>query len=253
MNCDSVQELLPLYLSGELTGEGLAAVQHHIEACAACTQALSADRQLDDMLRSAMLEHSPDVSAVLQRVHGEMATAASGWKRMLRGRSLRFALLAAMVVLAAVLGVSGFRAHQAQRAMAIAAADDHYSDLVLLRHPDWAHQPQDVARFMLKEFSRQDLLAAITPRDAVFEKVRLCNLGGTQYAHFVFKTGPTETSVFLIPNGQASSRHDSIHLADAGHGLEASGFSSTYMTGVVVGNKGQVQTQEIANSLGGVL
>jgi hypothetical protein len=253
MNCDSVEELLLLYLSGELTGEKLTAVQQHIEACAACTQALSADRRLDDMLRSAMLEHSPDVSAVLQRVHGEMATAASGWKRMLHARSLRFALLAAMVVLAAVLGISSFRAYQAQRATAIAAADDHYSDLVLLRHPDWAYQPQDVARFMLKKFPRQGLLAAITPRDAVFEKVRLCNLGGTQYAHFVFRTGYTEASVFLVPNGPAGNKHDSIHLADAGHGLEASGFSSTYMTGVVVGNKRKVQTQEIANSLGGIL
>ena len=251
MNCDGVQELLPLYLSGELTGEGLAAVQHHIEVCEACAQSLSEDRQLDDMLRSAMLEDSPDVSAVLQRVHGEMA--ASGWKKMLHVRSLRFAALAAMVVLVAVLGVSSFRAHQAQRTMAIAAADDHYSDLVLLRHPDWAYQPQDVARFMLKQFPRQDLLAAITPKGAVFEKVRLCNLGGTQYAHFVFRTGSTETSVFLVPNEQARSRYDSIHLADAGHGLEASGFSSTYMTGVVVGNRGQVQTQQIANSLGRVL
>lgn len=253
MNCDSVQELLPLYLSGELTGEELAAVQHHVEACADCTEALSADRQLDDVLRTAMLEHSPDVSAVLQRVHGEMTTATFGWKRLLHVRSLRFAALAAMIVLAAALGISSFRAHQAQKTMARAAANDHYSDLVLLRHPDWAYQPQDVTRFMMEEFSRQDLLAAITPKDAVFEKVRLCNVGGTQYAHFVFRTGSTETSVFLVPNGQASSRHDSIHLADAGHGLEASGFSSTYMTGVVVGNKGQVQTQEIANSLGGVL
>ena len=250
MNCESVQDLLPLYLSGELTGEELSAVQQHIEACEACARSLSADRQLDDMLRSAMLEHSPDVSAVLQRVHEEMAT--SGWKRMLHVRSLRFVALAALVVLAAALGVSSFRVHQAQRTMAIAAANDHYSDLVLLRHPDWAYQPQDVARFMLKEFSRQDMLAAITPKDAVFEKVRLCNLGGTRYAHFVFRTGSTETSVFLVPNGQARNRHDSIYLADAGHGLEASGFSSTYMTGVVVGNKGQVQTQEIANSLGGV-
>lgn len=250
MNCDSVQELLPLYLSGELTGEGLAAVQHHIETCAACALALSTDRQLDDMLRSAMLEHSPDVSVILQRVHGEMAT--SGWKRMLHASSLRFAALAAMVVLVAVFGFSSFRVHQAQRTMVVAAADDHYSDLVLLRHPDWAYQPQDVARFMLKEFPRQDLLAAITPQGAQFEKVRLCNLGGTQYAHFVFRTGSTETSVFLIPNGQARNRHESIHLADAGHGLEASGFSSTHVTGVVVGNKGQVQTQEIANRLGGV-
>jgi anti-sigma factor RsiW len=250
MNCESVQDLLPLYLSGELTGEELAAVQHHIQACEACSQLLSADRQLDDVLRTAMLEHNPDVSAVLQRVHREMAT--SGWKRMLHARSLRFGALAAMVVLVAVLGVSSFRTYQVQRTMALAAADDHYSDLVLLRHPDWAYQPQDVAWFMLKEFPQQDLLAAITPQGALFEKVRLCNLGGTQYAHFVFRTGSTETSVFLIPNGQAGNNRDSIHLADAGHGLEASGFSSEHMSGVVVGDKGQVQTQEIADRLGGV-
>ncbi len=250
MNCESVQDLLPLYLSGELTGEGLAAVQHHIKACEACAQSVSADRQLDDVLRTAMLEHSPDVSAVLQRVHGNMAT--SGWKRILHVRSLRFGALAAMVILVAVLGVSSFRARQVQRTMALAAANDHYSDLVLLRHPDWAYKPADVARFMLEEFSRQDLLVAITPQGAVFEKVRLCNLGGTQYAHFVFRTGPTETSVFLVANGQAVNKHDSIHLADAGHGLEASGFSSEHMSGVVVANKGQVQTQEIANRLGGV-
>jgi len=250
MNCESVQDLLPFYLSGELTGEGLAAVQHHIKACEACRQSVIADRQLDDMLRTAVLEHSPDVSAVLQRVHGKMAT--SGWKRMLHVRSLRFTALAAMVVLVAVIGVSSFRAHQVQRTMALAAANDHYSDLVLLRHPDWAYKPEDVSRFMLEKFSRQDLLAAITPRGAVFEKVRLCNLGGTQHAHFVFRTGATETSVFLIPNGQAGNKHDSIHLADAGHGLEASGFSSEHMSGAVVANKGQVQTQEIANRLGGV-
>ena len=171
---------------------------------------------------------------------------------MLHARSLRFGALAAMVVLVAVLGVSSFRTYQVQRTMALAAADDHYSDLVLLRHPDWAYQPQDVAWFMLKEFPQQDLLAAITPQGALFEKVRLCNLGGTQYAHFVFRTGSTETSVFLIPNGQAGNNRDSIHLADAGHGLEASGFSSEHMSGVVVGDKGQVQTQEIADRLGGV-
>jgi hypothetical protein len=250
MNCETVQDLLPLYLSGELTGEGLAVVQHHIKACEACARSLSADRQLDDALRTAMLEHSPDVSAVLQRVHGNMAT--SGWKRMLHVRSLSLAALAAIVVLVAVLGVSSFRAHQVQKTIALAAADDHYSDLVLLRHPDWAYQPEDVARFMVEEFPRQDLLTAITPRGAVFEKVRLCNLGGTQYAHFVFRTGTTETSVFLVPNGQDRNRHESIHLADAGHGLEASGFSSIHMSGVVVGNKGAVQTQEIANRLGEV-
>lgn len=251
MNCESVQDLLPLYLSGELTGPALGDVQRHIDSCELCSQALSADRELDDTLRTAMLEHSPDVSAVLDRVHAGMT--APGWKRMLRVGWVRVGALAATFAVVAVLAVSIFHAHQVQRSMALAAATDHYSDLVLLRHPDWTYQAQDVARFMQEQFPQQDLLAVITPKGASFEKVRLCNLGGTQYAHFVFRIGATETSVFLLPNDKAGNRHDATHLADAGHGLEVSGFSSPQLTGMVVGNKGQVPTQEIANRLAGML
>lgn len=251
MNCESVQDLLPLYLSGELTGPALGAVQRHIDSCELCSQALSADRELDDTLRTAMLENSPDVSVVLDRIHAGMT--AAGWKRMLHVGWVRVSVLAATSVVIAVLAVSIFHARQVQRSMALAAATDHYSDLVLLRHPDWAYRTQDVARFMREQFPQQDLLAVITPKGASFEKVRLCNLGGTQYAHFVFRTGATETSVFLLPNDRTGNRHDPIHLADAGHGLEVSEFSSPQLTGMVVGNKGQIPTQEIANRLAGTL
>lgn len=251
MNCESVQELLPLYLSGELTGEGLTAVQLHVQTCERCSQALSADRELDGALRTAMLERSPDVSVVLDRVHARIT--ATGWKRFLHAGWVRAGVLVAAIVLVAVLSFSSFSAHQVQSTMSLAAANDHYSDLVLLQHPDWLYQPQDVARFIQAQFPRQDLLAVITPKGAAFEKVRLCNLGGTQYAHFVFRTGSIETSVFLLPSETAKNRLDSIHVADAGHGLEVSGFSSPKLTGMVVGNKGQVPTEEIATHLGGAL
>ena len=251
MNCARIQSLLPLYLSGELTGPALSAVQHHIDACEVCSHALSADRDLDGALRTAMLEHSPDVTTVLNRVHSGMTIR--GWKRMLSLGWVRASALAAAIVVIAVLGLSSFRAHQVQRGMALDAAIDHYSDLVLSRHPDWEYQPQAVARFMQQQFQEQNLLAVITPKGASFEKVRLCNLGGTQYAHFVFRTGSTETSVFLLPRDKSKNRHDSIRLADAGHGLEVSGFSSPLLTGMVVGNRGQVSTREIANHLAGVL
>jgi putative zinc finger protein len=251
MNCEHVQELLPLYLSGELTGDALTAVQLHIRACGTCNQALTADRELDNALRTAMLEHSPDVSVVLDRVHAKIT--ATAWKRFLHVGWVRAAALVAAIVVITVLSVSTFNAHQVQRTIGLAAANDHYSDLVLLRHPDWLYQPQDVARFVQAQFPQQDLLAVITPKGATFEKVRLCNLGGTQYAHFVFRTGSIETSVFLLPSEKAKNRFDSIHLADAGHGLEVSGFSSPELTGMVVGDKGQVSTQEIATHLGGAL
>jgi hypothetical protein len=251
MNCESAKDLLPLYLSGELKSEGLTAVHRHIEECEACRHSVNADRELDDVLRAAILENSPDVSDVLHRVHGAIATP--GWKRMLQAGSFRVAALVAIVVFAVVLGLAGFRAHQMQGTIALAAATDHYNDLVLLRHADWARESNDVKHFMEEQFAERDLLPLITPVGASFEKVRLCKLRGTQYAHFVFKTGATETSVFLLPDRNGRNGHDSARSIDAEHGLEVSSFSSPYLTGLVVGNKGHVETQEIANRLAGVL
>jgi len=248
MNCESVQDLLPLYLSGELTGETLAAVQLHIQACEACSKALSTDRELDDALRTAMLEDTPDVSVVLRRVHAGMTTP--GWKRMLSLVSLRAAGVAAAIALIAWLVLLRLPVHQVQRTLALNAANDHYSDLVLLRHADWAHNPQEVARFIQVNFSqRKDLLEEITPPDASFEKVRLCRLGAAQYAHFVFRNGTIETSVFLAPTVQGSSQYQTYHMAEAGYGLEVSEFFSPHVTGMVVSNKGLVPTEEMANRL----
>jgi hypothetical protein len=93
------------------------------------------------------------------------------------------------------------------------------------------------------------LLRSITPENAALEKVRLCNLRGTSYAHFVFKTGTVETSVFLLANPEGRAPYQAAHLSDGEHGLEVSGFSSSDLTGIVVGKQGQVPTGEIANRL----
>jgi hypothetical protein len=248
MNCDRVHDLLPLYLSGELKGEELAGLQLHVEGCERCAMAVSADRELDDAFRTAMLEEAPDVSGVLRRVHARMTSP--WWKRMPRLVSVRMAVAVAMILVIALLGLPWLYVHQLQRTMALEAVNDHYGDLVLLRHPDWASQPEDVARFMQEQFpQRQDLLRSITPRSATFEKVRVCNLRGTSYAHFVFSTGAGETSVFLLANPRGRNQYQAAHLADGGHGLEVTGFSSSGMTGMVVGKQGSVATEEIANRL----
>jgi hypothetical protein len=74
--------------------------------------------------------------------------------------------------------------------MALAAATDHYEDLVLLLHSDWEYKPEDLTRFIQAQFpQKQKLLPSITPAGVSLEKVRLCKLRGTSYAHFVFRTG----------------------------------------------------------------
>jgi hypothetical protein len=249
MNCDRVRDVLPLYLSGELSDKEIADVRLHLQECGQCTTAMQADSELDNALRTAMLDETPDVSDVLGRVHEQMATP--WWKRP-QLISVRMAATAAMVVFAvfALIGLPRIYVHQAQRNMALAAASDHYQDLVLQRHPDWEYKPQEVARFLQVQFpQKHNLLPSITPDGAAFEKVRLCNLRGTSYAHFVFRTGAVETSVFLLPSSDGGAPYHGGDVRDGAHGLEVAGFSSRGLTGIVVGQRGSVSTVEIADQI----
>jgi len=225
----------------------MADMRLHLQECEHCAMAAKADRELDNALRTAMLEETADVSAVLDRVHQRIA--APWWKRRPQIIPLRVAAVAVILVFA-LIGLPRVYVHQAQRNMASAAASDHYEDLVLLRHSDWEHKPEEVARFIQAQFpQRQNLLPSITPAGASLEKVRLCKLRGTSYAHFVFRTGTVETSVYLLANPENGVSYPAGHLPDGGHGLEVAGFSSAGMTGMVVGQHGFVPTVEIAHRL----
>ena len=247
LHCERTRELVPLYLAGDLRGPERAEMETHLRECEQCAMVVQADSELDGALRTAMLETTPDVSAVLGRVHERMA--APWWKRMPRLLPVRVAAVAAVVVFA-LIAVPRIYTHQAQRNVALAAADDHFSDLVMLRHPDWDYKPEDVTRFMQAQFPQaKDLLPSITPVGTSFEKVRLCNLRGTSYAHFVFRTGATETSVFLLPAPAGRPAYQAAHLQDGKHGLDVAGFSSAGLTGIVVGPQGAVSAGEIADRL----
>jgi hypothetical protein len=247
MNCDRVHDVLPLYLSGELRGEEMTDMRLHLQECEHCATVVEADRELDNALRTAMLEETVDVSTALDRFHERIA--APWWKRMPQFISLRMAAVTVILVFA-LIGLPRLYVHQAQRNMALAAASDHYDDLVLLRHPDWEYKPEDVTHFMEAQFPhKENLLASITPAGASLEKVRVCNLRGTSYAHFVFRTGRVETSVYLLANPEGSPSYQAAHLRDGDHGLEVAGFSSGGLTGMVVGRHGFVPTVDIAHRL----
>jgi hypothetical protein len=247
MNCDTVHDLLDLYLSGELKGDKMADVRLHLQQCEHCAMAVQADRELDNALRTAMLEETVDVSAVLDRFHERIA--APWWRRIPRLISVPRVAIAVILVIAVIVFPKLY-VDQAQRNMALAAAGDHYEDLVLLRHSDWERESGDVTRFIQAKFpQKHNLLASITPAGASLEKVRLCKLRGTQYAHFVFRTGAVETSVYLLAKPEDGASYQASHLKDGGHGLEVAGFSSADMTGMVVGQHGSVPIAEIARQL----
>jgi hypothetical protein len=251
MNCAKLLDVLPLYLSGELKGEESIDMQLHLSECEQCARAVQADCAMDCALRTAILEDVPDVSAIVNRVHHRIAGRRWNWTPQLI--PVRMAALAAILIFS-LLAFPLLYVRQAQRSMALAAASDHFSDLVMLRHPDWESTPEDVTRFMQQQFPReQNLLSSITPEGAFFEKVRLCKLRGMSYAHFVFRTGATETSVYLLSNSPGVTSNQVVHLRDSEHGLDVAGFSAAGLNGMVVGQQGSDSTMAIANRLSNTL
>ncbi len=61
MNCDSVRDLLSMFLYGELSFEQEEAVHLHLEGCSACRAALERERALHEALNEAELEPAPEL------------------------------------------------------------------------------------------------------------------------------------------------------------------------------------------------
>ena len=246
MNCDQLQVITPLYLAGELQDQELSDFQSHIEECRVCADRVREDVQLDAALRSALADETPDASAVVAQVRKQMNVS----QRIPRFGWAKIGLAFAASFVLAIASSTWMSAYRHEKAVALAAADDHFSDLVLLRHSDWLVKPTDVAAFFNQQFpQRTGLSGLIAPNRASLEKVRICKLRGASYAHIVLRSGAVETSIFLIANPGLSSEYKAAHLEDGGHGLEVSGFTGSGLSGIVVGQRGLVPTDQIAHQL----
>jgi len=136
---------------------------------------------------------------------------------------------------------------QMEENLAMSAAHDHYMDLVVLKRTDWAYSGASSAAFVQTNFPEApDVVRSITPAGGSLEKVRICRLKGTPYAHFVFQTPQGEASVFLRSKrpGEGSYTPGDVH--DRSNSLEVAGFSSPSFVGAVVGQDGHVPTGVIA-------
>jgi len=151
---------------------------------------------------------------------------------------LRLAAVASVIVMAFVAGHQLYT-HQVEKGIALAATNDHYMDLEVLKRTDWAYSGDASARFVQTNFpGNPRLLRSITPAGGSLEKVRICHLKRTQYAHFVFETPKGEVSVFVRARTPGEQVYQAAELDDRPHGLEVAGFSSSDFVGAVVGHEG---------------
>ncbi len=69
--CNIIEELLPLYIDGELSTEDAAGITIHLAGCAECAQSLETYRALESSL-STMSAILPDPQAVASKVTGRL-------------------------------------------------------------------------------------------------------------------------------------------------------------------------------------
>jgi hypothetical protein len=211
------------------------------------TVATEADRALDARLRQAMLEQTPDVSQVLARVRREMQPEPA-----MRRRSFTTYALAAVAatLFFVVVGGAVMLGIQRNSALAVDAACDHFDELMQVSDKKWASAPADVDAYLQRQFPRHgDIVGALTPPGASFEKLASCRLLSVRFAHFVYRAEGRDISIFVRisdPNEHPVRRVD---YSDRRLGLQVAGFITPRYEGLVVGDLPPAAMREIADTV----
>ena len=183
MNCADIEEFAPLYLSGELEEGRRAPFLAHLAQCRSCSAEMEQQARWDARLRQASTE-LPDAAAVERSVRVSI----------LRLRVSRLAAVAAIVVLAAVLGYRAFRPEPVSRVYADAALD-HRLEVMEHQPRRWRSDPAEIeklaARYKLPD------VAALAPAGYRLEHAKMCGIDGKPALHLVYTNGSREFSVYV--------------------------------------------------------
>ena len=202
------------------------------------------DREMDDMLRTAM-DETPDVSRLLGRVRQEMKPVAAPRRRV----TFALGAVAAVLLIAIVSGAFLIRSAR-NSALAVDAACDHFDELVQVSDKKWVTAPADVDAYVQQHFPRsRNIVGALAPANGSFEKVASCRLLTARFAHFVYRSNGRDISVFVRmsePDDQPVRRVDYL---DRRLQLQVAGFVTPRYEGLVVAALSPAATRAIADSL----
>lgn len=199
------------------------------------------DREFDSRLRAAMMSDEPDASELMARVRQEMQPRRSY-------RPFAFSAIAATMLIAILSGALMMRT-RGSAAVAADAACDHYDEVVRPNDKKWATSQNEVAAYVREHLAGgDDLVRALAPPGASFEKVGTCRLLRGRFAHFVYRSGSGEVSVFVrLESHEQSLRPVDYH--DDQLGLQVAAFSTRRYEGLVVTSIAPAATRRIADEL----
>lgn len=260
MNCTNVSEKLPHYLAGECDAATRAAIERHAAACPACAREIATQRRLDDTLRQAFAEQALELRPLRERVRAAIRPPEKrrwfpGWQQ-----PWQWASLAAALVVFGALGAFYLTGQRAETRLYQAAIKDHIDDAVTLKAKQgWRADPAEVKAFALEQFGTDEFLAKLAPPDFELRRVRMCNLQGDRFAHFIYSAGGREVSFFVRKRsdplrGPVVETVRGLPLfADARDAYQVAGFETARLTVLIVTDLPPAENLRLAREAAGRL
>lgn len=221
MNCDEFQHLSQTWITGKIDPSEERTLQDHLDACPACRRCYHEDRAMDAMIRDAFSEESYALEPVRERIRERVRKPS--WSSFAGDPasvlSLRTALVALVVLVAAGFGNYFFRiVPERQSALYRAAIADHIDD-VILRVPKSNWQTRDAAMREMARTFRVDgsAFSALSLPGTRLKRMRPCNLGGERFLHVVLEGDDGEFSLFI------RAHHAGFNLPGKGKPTETGG------------------------------
>jgi anti-sigma factor RsiW len=230
MNCGDINELSPLWHSGELDPARQRAFDAHLAACPACAAEIRQQWANDERLRESIAAEPADTR---QLEDGLV-------RRIARERTWRWAApgvaAAALVAAAILLLTTPFRA-PANPAVFADAARDHTVEIVKQTPRHWRTSHAEIAALETAQGIQDSDVKALEATGYKLERAKVCRLGGTPYMHLVYAKAGREFSVFMRVRGQ----QEMPEAASSSGDLQLASFSRGRVQAVIVtdANRGE--------------
>jgi anti-sigma factor RsiW len=223
MNCSEVQEIAPLWLSGELEEVRSSQVRAHLEGCAGCARSIGEDASLDVRIRTALAEDGP-ASSRTERMVLRRITLERRWRWLVASGA------AAVVLLGLIFGAPLVTKQQPEK-LFLDAARDHRLEVMEHQPRRWRSEAVDVG-VLAERFGLTGATAvALAPAGYRLVHAKTCGLEGRPALHLVYTDGAREISLYVRRETGGLRRVGSAEIgtermASAQHG----GYSAVAVT-----------------------
>jgi anti-sigma factor RsiW len=238
MNCNDVNELAPLYATGELDSAHAAGFAEHLKACPACEREIGQQRRMDASLREAVLADKFDTKQLESRIR-ERISEGEPVHRLKYAWQLA-AAAALLLLVAAGIGYHALLSSHVPQVYAD-AADDHQEEIIAKQPRHWLSDRAAIESLAAKNQVPMAAIDALAAKGYHLERAKVCSLDDRLFLHLVYSSDGQEYSLFLRrADGEAASGRPKelvngtpIYESDRGD-AHVAGFQSQSLTGLVV-------------------